>query len=69
MMEKTLYPNHPVRCIIPRPSECGESVFLTSLILNFINEFDKKIYLLTKSSSRFLSKSYLNVLVILYIFK
>ena len=40
-MEKTLYPNHPVRCIITGPSECGKSVFLTNLILNIINEYDK----------------------------
>ena len=36
-----LYPNHPVRCIITGPSECGKSVFLTNLILNKINEYDK----------------------------
>ena len=41
-MEKFLYPNHPVRCIITRPSECGKSVFLTNLILNIINEYDKR---------------------------
>ena len=41
-MEKILYPNHPVRCIIIGPSECGKSVFLTNLILNIINEYDKK---------------------------
>ena len=40
-MEKFLYPTHPVRCIITRPSECGKSVFLTNLILNNINEYDK----------------------------
>ena len=40
-MEKILYPNHPVRCIITGPSECGKSYFLTNLILNFINEYDK----------------------------
>ena len=40
-MEKILYPNHPVRCIITGPSECGKSVFLTNLILNIINEYDK----------------------------
>ena len=40
-MDKNLYPNHPVRCIITGPSECGKSVFLTNLILNIINEYDK----------------------------
>ena len=41
-IDKTLYPNHPVRCIITGPSECGKSVFLTNLILNIINEYNKK---------------------------
>ena len=41
MIEKTLYQNHPVRCIICGPSSSGKSVFLTNLILNIINEFDK----------------------------
>ena len=40
-MDKILYPQHPVRCNITGPSECGESVFLTNLILNFINEYEK----------------------------
>ena len=31
-MDKILYPNHAVRCIITGPSEFGESVFLTNLI-------------------------------------
>ena len=47
-MEKTLYPSHPVRCIITGPSECGKSVFLTNLILNIINEYDK-IYIYSPS--------------------
>ena len=40
-MDKNLYPNHPVRCIITGPSESGKSVFLTNLILNIINEYEK----------------------------
>ena len=48
MMEKILYPNHPVRCIITGPSECGNFVFLTNLILNIINEHDK-IYIYSPS--------------------
>ena len=40
-MEKLLYPNHPVRCIITGPSECGKSLFLTNLISNIFNEYDK----------------------------
>ena len=40
-MEKILYPNHPVRCIITGPSGCGKSVFLTNLVLKIINGYDK----------------------------
>ena len=47
-MEKILYRIHPVRCIITGPSECGKSVFLTNLILNNINEYDK-IYIYSPS--------------------
>ena len=47
-MEKFLYPNHPVRCIITGPSECRKSVFLTNLILNIINDYDK-IYIFSPS--------------------
>ena len=47
-MDKILYPNHPVRCIITGPSECGKSVFSTNLILNIINEYDK-IYIYSPS--------------------
>ena len=47
-MEKILYPNHPFRCIITGPSECGKSVFLTNSILNIINEYDK-IYIYSPS--------------------
>ena len=46
--EKFLYPNHPVHCIITGPSNVGKSVFLTNLILNIINEFDK-IYIYSPS--------------------
>ena len=42
MMDKILYPNHPVRCIITGPSNVGKLAFLTNLILNIINEYDKK---------------------------
>ena len=47
-MDKILYPNHPCRVIITGPSECGKSVFLTNLILNIINEYDK-IYIYSPS--------------------
>ena len=46
--DKFLYPNHPVRCIITGPSSSGKSVFLTNLILNIINEYDK-IYIYSPS--------------------
>ena len=41
MMKKFLYSNHPVCCIKTGPSKRGKSVFLTTLILNIINEYDK----------------------------
>ena len=41
MLEKFLYPTHPLCCIITGPSDCGKSVFLTNLNLNIINEYDK----------------------------
>ena len=47
-MEKILYPTHPVRCIICGPSGSGKSYFLTNLILNIINEYDK-IYIYSPS--------------------
>ena len=47
-MEKFLYPNHSVHCIITGPSECVKSIFLTNLILNIINEYDK-IYIYSPS--------------------
>ena len=31
MMEKFLYPQHPIRCVITGPSECDKSVFVTNL--------------------------------------
>ena len=40
-MDKILYPHHPARCIKTGPCECGKSVFLTNLISNIINEYDK----------------------------
>ena len=40
-MENVFDSNHPVSCIITRPSECGKSVYLTNLILSNFNEFDK----------------------------
>ena len=48
MMDKYLYPNHLVQCIITGPSECGKSIFLTNSILNIINEYEK-IYIYSPS--------------------
>ena len=42
-MEKLLYPQHPFRCIITRPSECGKNYSSTNLILGNFDQF-KKIY-------------------------
>ena len=47
-MDKNLYPNHLVRCIITGPSERGKSVFLTNLFLYIVNEYDK-IYIYSPS--------------------
>ena len=47
-MEKFLYPKHPLRCIICGPSSSGKSVFLTILISNIFNEYDK-IYIYSPS--------------------
>ena len=47
-MEKLLYATHPVRCMITGPSKCGKSIFLTNLILNIINEYNK-IYIYSSS--------------------
>ena len=48
ILEKFLYPQHPVSCIITGPSECGKSVFQTHLILRIINEIEK-IYIYSPS--------------------
>ena len=47
-MNKKLYPNYPCRVIITGPSESGKSYFLSNLILNVINEYDK-IYIYSPS--------------------
>ena len=47
-MEKILYRNRPVRCIRTGPSNVGKNVFLTNLVLNIINEYDK-IYIFSTS--------------------
>ena len=47
-MDKFLYPTHPVRCIITGPSNVGKTHFLTNIILNIINEYDK-IYIYSPS--------------------
>ena len=47
-MDKILYPNHPCRCIKTGPSNSGKTFFLTNIILNIINEYDK-IYIYSPS--------------------
>ena len=47
-MEKILYPSHPCRCIITGPSNSGKTYFLSNIILNIINEYDK-IYIYSPS--------------------
>ena len=59
MMDKLLYPRHPVRCIITGPSECGKSVFLTNLVLNIVNEYDK-IYIYSPSLHQDLYQKLIN---------
>ena len=54
-MEKFFYPPHSARSVITGPSECGKSLFLSNFILFIINEYEK-IHLLTKFTSRFISK-------------
>ena len=64
-MEKFLYPQHSLRCIITGLSECGKSVFLTNLILYIINEYDK-IYIYSPSVHQDLYQELINVLVIIF---
>ena len=52
-MEKILYPKHLVRCIVTGPTECGESVFLSNLILNNLNEFEKTYMFISKINQIF----------------
>ena len=47
-MDKILYPSHPCRAIITGPSNSGKTYFLTNIILNIINEYDK-IYIYSPS--------------------
>ena len=44
IMEKFLYPTHPVPVDFSGPTGCGKSVFLTNLFLNVVNE-SNKIYI------------------------
>ena len=44
MLEKILYLQNPYRCILTSPCECGKSVFLKNLILNFIEHNKINIY-------------------------
>ena len=66
-MDKFLYRNHPVLCVIPGPSECGKPVFLTNLILKIIIEYDKT-YIYSASLHQVYIENYLNVSLIIYHF-
>ena len=48
IMEKSLYPSHPVRGILTGPSECGKSLILTNSTLKIIDQYDK-IYIYSPS--------------------
>ena len=48
-MEKILYPNHPVRCIITGPGSSGKSIFLTNLIFSILLTNMIKIYIYSPS--------------------
>ena len=37
-MDKVLYQQHPIRCIIAGRSECGKTYLLTNLFLNIVND-------------------------------
>ena len=47
-IDKFLYPNHPVTCIITGQSNSGKSLFSTNSILNTINAYEK-IYIYSPS--------------------
>ena len=47
-MQKILYPNLPLRCIISGPSNVGKSVSLTNLVSNIITDYEK-IYIYSAS--------------------
>ena len=40
-MEKYLYPEPPVRCVISGKSTSGKSTLLFKILFNIINDFDK----------------------------
>ena len=40
-MEKILYPEIPIRCIISGKSNSGKSTLLFKILFNIINDFDK----------------------------
>ena len=57
-MEKFLFPNHLVICIIAGPSECGKSVFLTNLVSIFTNEYIKMFIYSTRLHQGLYQKLY-----------
>ena len=67
-MEKFLNLPHPDRVIIIGPSESDKSVFLTTLNLIFVNEFEKIFIYSPSLHQNIYVKKYLNVLVSIYLF-
>ena len=41
MMDKVLYQQHPICCIIAGRSCCSKTYVLTNLVLNIVNEAEK----------------------------
>ena len=66
-MEKTLYPQHPLCCVITGPSSSGKSVHLTNLNSNFNIEFDKINIHSPFLHQKVYSKKYLNVKITIYL--
>ena len=67
MMEKYLNPNHPNKGIITPLSECGKPVFLTNLISNNNNKYEKKYLFSVHLFIKFCIKKELSVLKIVYL--
>ena len=65
-MKKFVYPTHPARCIMTRPSSSGKS-FLTNSLLKFTKE-DDEIYTNSPNLHQHLYQKQLNFSVFIYQF-